>query len=922
MLDLLLFDLARLTHRGSFGVSAGRCYFESKNCGYEQSVGDLIEVLFGSRGGVITERSSTCAGSLVSSTGYQVPDVLIAIGQDTTANFVDRSRVSLNLGDAPRYGIGYSSDEDVYFWWSRNAYFAPEVIVASLAMAMKFHLMKTSPFVDVFPQLLGIGAIGTDIEHLHVVARASDPTSVDPELLVSLAQAGSIITEGAALSRANVYTYRSPEATLSSVQNFHPGQMAFQVQTCQATLSLDAMVWTTYPAADDILKISGKHDGPNWWTGSATTPRVVQMKNAAIIAYKPGDLQLILFGHRTHAWFPTAAFDPGTVIQRSGNYDEDDGLWTFGQVGDGYVGLFSAQRPEWTTEGPWKDNELIAKGAHNVFILQVGRKSEFGGYQNFVDAVTHARIHISGLPLVTAGEAVGAGAGLIAGGVAGAATGAEVAGVPGAIAGGILGGISGAFAGGKAAAEDFECSYDIPNVGRLELHYDDDQVRFAGRRLSDDNFPRFENPYVKCASVGWGQAFYTWRHAGSSVTHDFRGIANSGPAASVSRLLDAPEDRQSNCDGGPRPFYIFGHNPNSISDVLDALKAGANAIEPDVNVYEHDQNTLCVSEVGIIGTKLGALFNAPTLTQYLDDLHLVARSFPQLAFVVFDCKPKVATAAFGLRLLTEIRQRLTYDNDINIVISVSSLTEFAIFNEIRGMLGPREGCMIDEENDPADIAAHFIGAGIGHRCYGNGNHFQNPVTSPNLRPSLELACGLRASQNSFQFIYEWTNNEKTRMREFIRTGVDGIITDDVDVLLAITEEDEFQTVIRYATRADNPFTPINANYALIIHTGDVHMGGTDANLTFTLTGTLGTVSKAIDASLDGRMEHGDWNFVTIQSADIGNLLSITVQRDNDGNGPDWYLDRIIVRSYKFGVSKVAVFNRWIDTTSPYKQPLI
>jgi hypothetical protein len=591
-------------------------------------------------------------------------------------------------------------------------------------------------------------------------------------------------------------------------------------------------------------------------------------------------------------------------------------------VGDGYVGLFSAQRPEWTTEGPWKDNELIAKGAHNVFILQVGGKSEFGSYQNFVDAVSRARIHISGLQLVTAGEVVGAGAGLIAGGLAGAATGAEVAGAPGAVVGGIVGAIGGEFAGGKAAAEDFECSYDIPNVGRLELHYDDNQVRFAGRRLSDDNFPRFEDPYIKCARVGWGQAFYTVQHADLSLTHDFSGIANLGPAAGVSRLLDAPEDRQSNCDGGPRPFYIFGHNPNSISDVIDALKAGANAIEPDVNVFEHDQNALCISEVGLPLTHLGGDSDSPTLARYLDDLHAVAQSFPQLACVVFDCKPKVATGTLGLRLLSEIRQRLTYDNDINIIISVSSLSEFAIFNEIKGGLRSREGCMIDEENDPADVAGHFIGAGIDHRCYGNGNKFQNPVTSPNLRPSIELACGLRGSRNSFQFIYEWTNNEKERMREFIRTGVDGIITDDVDVLLAITEEDEFHTVIRYATRADNPFTPINANYALIIHTGDVHLGGTSANLTFTLVETLGSVSKVIDASLEGRMERDDWNMVTIQSADIGSLLSITVQRDNDGLGPDWFLDRILVQSYKFGVSKVATFNRWIDTTMPFRQPLI
>jgi len=60
---------------------------------------------------------------------------------------------------------------------------------------------------------------------------------------------------------------------------------------------------------------------------------------------------------------------------------------------------------------------------------------------------------------------------------------------------------------------------------------------------------------------------------------------------------------------------------------------------------------------------------------------------------------------------------------------------------------------------------------------------------------------------------------------------------------------------------------------------------------------------------------------TIQSADIGELLSITVQRDNDGNGPDWYLDRILVQSYRYSGSKLAVFNRWIDTTATFTEPL-
>ncbi len=910
VLDLLIFDLARFTHRGSFGVTAGRCYFEAKNCGYQQSVGDLIELLFGTRDGIYLEDSSNTAGAFASTRRYKVPDVLVAIGQDKDAKFIDRTRASINLGEASDYNLGYESDADIFFWWSRNGYFPKQVIAASLKRAVSYHLMKTSPFVDVFPKLVGIASIGTVLEH--GLTLGIDQTTSD-ENLAKLADAGSVVTEGAVLSRANLYTYRSPDVTLSSVQNFHPGQISFQIQCCQATLSPSASVWTTYPAADDMLKLSGKHDGPNWWTGSVVAPRVIQKNNAAIIGYKPKDFQLVLFGHRTHAWFPKAAFDEGSVIQRSANCNRDESLWTFGKAGDGYVGLFSAQKPEWTTGGPWADKELLAAGARNFFILQVGSAAEFGSYGKFVDQVSGARVHVAGVPLVTAGELAGAGAGFLAG----AAGGAEVAGIPGAI----VGGIGGAIFGAKHAAKDFECSYDIPNGGRLELHYDDNEVRYNGRQLIDDGYPRFDNPYVKCGPVYWQQPFYTIQHGGHSLTHDYRGIDDPETPSAAVRILDASAKLEYDCSLGPRPFYVVGHNPNSIGDVVAALEHGANAIEPDVNVYEDHQNDLCISETGVIDTDDGGDSDAPSLGQYLDDLHRVAHDWPQLSLIVFDCKPKVATAALGQTLLDEIRARLTYDNNLNVIISVGSLAEFEIFGSIRSQLREREGCMVDEENSPVGVSAAFKSWGIDHGCYGNGNKFQNPVTSPNLRPSIEEACGIRAGRDGFKFIYEWTNNDDDRMREFIRTGVDGIISDDISTLLGVSQETEFQSVIRYATRDDNPFAPVNANYELAVHTGDVHMGGTDANVTFTVKGSKGKATKVIDTSLDGRMERDDWNYVTIQSPDIGRPISITVQRDDEGNGPDWYLDRILVRSFRYGVSAQAVFNRWIDTTSPYTQIL-
>jgi hypothetical protein len=918
VLDLLLFDLARFTCRGSFGSTAGRCYFEQKNCGYEQSVGDLIEILFGTRG-LVVEAASTSAGAFASSRCYRMPDVLLSIGQDAKAEFIDRARVSLNFEDAAQYGIGFESDADILFWWSRGAFFVKELIVSTLALATRCHLMKTSPFQEVLPKLLRVANAEASLEPSlnpfaqvrETVAAIGGGESLDDRArsrLVALADECSVLTEGPALTRANLYTCRSPGAMLSSAQNFRAGQMSVQVQACQATLSLSATVWTTYPSAGDILQLSGTPDGPNWWTGSVTAPRVIQWQNAAIIAYKPKDLQLLLFGHRTHAWFPKDAFDAGSVLQRAANCNRDDSVWTFGKVGDGYVGLFSAQAPQWTTTGSWAGKELIAEGARNFFVIQIGTAAHFGSYSDFAEKVSSARVHVSG--------------------VSGAV--AEV--------------VAGALLGHKVPSEKFECSYDIPGGDRLELHYDDNEVRYAGRQFSDDNYPRFENPYVKCGRVYWGQCFYTIAHAGHSLTHDFRNIQSPVPVgavsplinslthgfrniqspvhvSAVSRLIDGGSSAEYDCSTGPRPFYVVGHNPNKISEVIAALDAGANAIEPDVNVYEDRQNELCISEAGIIDSDEGGDSDAPSLARFLDKLHTIALKRPELALIVFDCKPKAATPELGATLLDQVRKRLTYDTNVNIIISVSSLSETAIFRDIKGILGPREGCMIDEENDAGAVANFFIGAGIENRCYGNGNTFQDPLTSPNLRPSIEMACGMRAGEGSFQFIYEWTNNDEERLREFIRTGVDGIITDQPSLLRGICDEDEFQPLIRLAARGDNPFQPPNANYELAVHTGDVSMAGTDANLTFTLVGAKGTAIKLIDASLDGRMERDDWNFVTIQSPDIGRLLTITVQRDNSGNAPDWYLDRIVVRSFRYGVSKQAIFDRWIDTTSPFTMAL-
>jgi hypothetical protein len=374
---------------------------------------------------------------------------------------------------------------------------------------------------------------------------------------------------------------------------------------------------------------------------------------------------------------------------------------------------------------------------------------------------------------------------------------------------------------------------------------------------------------------------------------------------------------------GPRPFYVVGHNPNSAVAASEALSAGANALEPDVQVVAIHPDQLCISH-----DPGGLPFPVVPLVEYLNHLHDLAQQHPQFALVVFDCKMEAAVhPEHGFTLLMAIRKHLTYDNELNVILSIASRDggQGAFFDRIVDLLGPREGLMIDDENDAGAVSNYFTSRGVEHQGYGNGTSVLSALRMRRWRYSLEAACGIRAMAGRPKFVYAWTVNALlggADQREYIRIGVDGMITDNVATLRAQTQKSEFTSMIRLATRLDNPMQPDNFNYGLLIHTSDQDHAGTDANLTFTITGSAGSVSKTINADLIKRMESDCWNYVTIPSPDLGSLVSLTVRRDDSGNAPDWHLDGVTVTSARYGVSAKASFNRWIDSTDPFTAALV
>lgn len=92
-----------------------------------------------------------------------------------------------------------------------------------------------------------------------------------------------------------------------------------------------------------------------------------------------------------------------------------------------------------------------------------------------------------------------------------------------------------------------------------------------------------------------------------------------------------------------------------------------------MTTYEFDLNQLCVDHAGIAGDGPGGA-NAPRFDDFLRALNGVAHERPQLALLVFDCKPPAATPTLGPVILSDIRRMLTYDTGLNVFISIGNVT--------------------------------------------------------------------------------------------------------------------------------------------------------------------------------------------------------------------------------------------------------
>lgn len=364
VLDLLIYDLAVNNFYGTFTSSHGRSYGNEKKNALVESTIDTAKLLFGM--GIFSGSDNMSSVTLALSPKYKLPPVIYEVAQDMKRpEMINRQRMGIKIEEVEKWGLNYKDLDSGMVFLSLEAYTHPRTIALTMKMFDTFRWWENQ-FFDMFKTKKKLIDGLRKFNLLGLFARIFEKD----------------ITRNTR-EEVNLYTYRTPDYMLSAAQDYRPGYGGDQQHIWQATLSPNAVCFTTHPG-------NREESSSGYWVGSGTLPRVAQVKNVLIAVYKTSRMPGIYMTNKlffTHAWFPRDSFDE--VVEEKG--------WVFGRKGNGYIALHSQNRYIWQVEGDEAGCEIIADGLRNIWICEMGRREVDGAFSSFINKVAGASIKFKGL---------------------------------------------------------------------------------------------------------------------------------------------------------------------------------------------------------------------------------------------------------------------------------------------------------------------------------------------------------------------------------------------------------------------------------------------------------------------------------------------------------------------------------------------
>ncbi|MDP2425117.1 MAG: hypothetical protein U1C51_05315 [Candidatus Izemoplasmatales bacterium] len=296
---------------------------------------------------------------------YEVPEVIKSIFWDSSEEIVLKSSQSLYVEELEQEGLLGQDDASIMMQFGMEAFTNPPVIDNTMKYIAN-NKMFTNDFLNDF-KLINIWPLRA----LGLLGMVS--TTLNPS------------TNGVAIQRANVYTFKTSEFLMSTAQAHKAGEYADQQAISSINLSNQVSLFTTQPA-----KIPRRSGTPTYWTGNGRMAYSVQEKNVLIEIYNPptkvGFMEPMIVSETTHAFFPKQLYDHVVETHLASGV-------IFGRVGHTYVAIRSRYALEFVPfatsniEGN-RDDMLVRGSVKNQITEDYDLVQKGPGYHYFVTEVS------------------------------------------------------------------------------------------------------------------------------------------------------------------------------------------------------------------------------------------------------------------------------------------------------------------------------------------------------------------------------------------------------------------------------------------------------------------------------------------------------------------------------------------------------
>ncbi len=264
-----------------------------------------------------------------------------------------------------------SADALTRFWWGMQAFTAPDAAVTALTRRK-----------------------GAKSSAEHLLPRIADIMRVPAPFRSTALRLLRPVTDGMAMQRANVQTFRTPDYLLSSAQRYHPGEFGDQQNLWQASLPGGISVFGNHPTNRLVCSPFGPESPAtpptttaelsSVWVGNGVNPDIAQRDNLLLVQYDLAGRRGHFEGprrHFTHIHFPFASFDDTRVGT----------TWVAGVKANSYIGVVASSRLYLNSE-----TEVVQRGVRTGYVVVLGDAREFATLTEFTDELKRYRVGLRG----------------------------------------------------------------------------------------------------------------------------------------------------------------------------------------------------------------------------------------------------------------------------------------------------------------------------------------------------------------------------------------------------------------------------------------------------------------------------------------------------------------------------------------------